>query len=75
MNILLVFTCIIINPIGLGEKFTFSEEVREKHVGFREVSPEKFVLLKQTSGEFFSESPCKRWIFSKATSQTKFISQ
>ena len=55
MNILLFFICIIINPIRLGEKFTFSEEVREKHIGFREVGQEKFVLLKQKSGEFFQK--------------------
>ena len=42
-----------------GEKLAYSEEVREKHIGFREISQGKFVLLKQTSGEFFSGSPYK----------------
>ena len=56
---LAIFTCVIINPIRSGEKFTFSEEVRGKHIGFREIGQGKFVLLKQRSGEFFSESPYK----------------
>ena len=47
------------NPIRSGEKFAFSEEVREKHIGFREIGQGKFVLLKQKSWEFFSESPYK----------------
>ena len=56
---LLFFTFIIINPIRSGEKLAFSEEVREKHIGFREIVQGKFVLLKQKSEEFFSESPYK----------------
>ena len=53
---MLFFTCIIIYPIRSGEKFPFSEEVREKHIGFSEIGQGKFVLLKQKSEEFFSES-------------------
>ena len=56
---MLFYTCFITNPIRSGEKFAFSEEVREKHVGFRGIGQGKFVLLKQKSGEFFSESPYK----------------
>ena len=48
-----------------GEKFAFSEEVREKHIGVREIGQGKFVLLKQKSGEFFSESPYKPCINEK----------
>ena len=59
INILLCFTCIIINSVRSREKFPFSEEVREKHIGFREIGQGTFVLLKQKSGEFFSESPYK----------------
>ena len=58
---MLFFTCIVIDPIRSGEKFPFSEEVREKHMGFSEIGQGKFVLLKQKSGKFFSESlykPC-----------------
>ena len=61
INILLYCTCIIINLIRSGEKFAFSEEVREKHIGVREIGQGKFVLLKQKSG-IFSESPYKPWI-------------
>ena len=41
------------------EKFAFSEEVREKHIGFSEIGQGKCVLLKQKLGEFFSEGPYK----------------
>ena len=50
---LAIFYCIIIYPIRSGGKFAFSEEIREKHIGFREIGQGKFVLLKQKSGEFF----------------------
>jgi len=73
INILLFFTCIIINPIRSGEKFAFSEEIREKHKGFRETGQGKFVLLKQKSGEYFSESPYKpcRIMFYPCTSAAR----
>ena len=58
---MLFYTCFIVNLIRSGETFAFSEEVREKHIGFKEIGQGKFVLLKQESVEFFSESPYKPW--------------
>ena len=47
----------MINPIRSGETFAFSEEVREKHIGFREIGQGKSVLFEtKVRGMFFRKS-------------------
>ena len=45
----------------MSGKICFFRRGQGKHIGFREIGQGRFVLLKQNSGEFFSESPYKPW--------------
>jgi len=70
---LLFFTCIIINPIRSGEKFAFSEEVREKHIGFRNRSGKICAFEAKVRGICFQKvriNPAKTYHFHLSIAMT-----